>query len=92
MLQESSTTEPFGIGSSILHDKWLVVEEGGRSLLKYSKCDDEADYYWVASKSDGERWTVWWYSPYPWNEEDLVPYVKVDVELVEVKPQEKGEL
>jgi hypothetical protein len=85
MLQESPSTEPEGIGSHIINDEWLIVEDGERLLLR-SK-DPKLSSHWVASKSDStsEPWTFWWYCPNSANMEDLIPYVSVDIELVEVE-------
>ena len=88
-LQESTETQPQGIGSGILHDNWLIIEEYGQILLRYK--DSTLSSHWVATKAL-DRWEIWWYSPNPANMEDLVPYFSVDIELVEAGNAGKDEL
>lgn len=89
-LKQASTTDVEGIGSNIMFDEWLLVEDGNMKLLRYS--DPSLAGHWVASHDEHDQsWSVWWYTPSAANMEDLLPYLSVDIELAEVSKGNNGD-
>ncbi|KZL75097.1 hypothetical protein CT0861_12511 [Colletotrichum tofieldiae] len=87
-LRASSKVTPFGIGSTICHDSWEVVNDAStqRLLLRYRN-ENLGNRSWVAVPPRGpeeDAWSVWWYEPLPFNARDLPGAVAVDVEVVPV--------